>query len=203
MEDAGILSIDIKARNSVLVLELSDFTLEDSLYRIKSSAASTIASSSREGSVRDLFETVEMEVVVNFELDIELAGIGISIVNQHVQEMAFATIKGIDIKYADSNLYQSMRASFQWLQVDNQFHGCVYPILFFPSTLPKTTSEQNTHPTLHIALDRHKDEAHGVYYFKLFSILLQEMTFEMDEDFLYGLLEFTDMTASPEASSTE
>jgi len=32
--------------------------------------------------------------------------------------------------------------------------------------------------------------AHGVIYFKYFSLLLQEMTFEIDEDFLFVLLEF-------------
>lgn len=31
---------------------------------------------------------------------------------------------------------------------------------------------------------------HGVLYFKLFSLLLQEMTFEIDEDFLYAMLDF-------------
>lgn len=31
---------------------------------------------------------------------------------------------------------------------------------------------------------------HGVLYFKLFSVLLQEMTFEIDEDFLYAMMDF-------------
>jgi vacuolar protein sorting-associated protein 13A/C len=41
---------------------------------------------------------------------------------------------------------------------------------------------------------------HGVLYFKLFSVLLQEMTFEIDEDFLYALLDFSqfDNTAQAE-----
>lgn len=33
--------------------------------------------------------------------------------------------------------------------------------------------------------------AHGVLYFKYASILLQEMTVEVDEDFLFALLDFT------------
>jgi vacuolar protein sorting-associated protein 13A/C len=33
--------------------------------------------------------------------------------------------------------------------------------------------------------------AHGVSFFKYFSVLLQEMTFEMDEDFLYAIIDFT------------
>ena len=41
-------------------------------------------------------------------------------------------------------------------------------------------------------------EGHGVLYFKLFSILLQEMTFEIDEDFLYSLLDFAHFENAPQ-----
>ncbi|KAI8376296.1 uncharacterized protein BYT42DRAFT_594245 [Radiomyces spectabilis] len=187
---AGALSIDIVAWEASLVLVLTDFDPTQSLFRLKSSAASTLGSSSREGSVRDMFETVDVEHTVNFEFELKLAGIGLSVVNQKVQEIAFATMKDVDFKYTDSNMYQSIRTSIRWLQIDNQFHGSTYPILFFPTTLPKHANNASVHPTLHMALDKVKDDMHGVLYFKLFSILLQEMTFEMDEDFLYGLLEF-------------
>lgn len=43
--------------------------------------------------------------------------------------------------------------------------------------------------------------AHGVYNFKLFSLLLQEMTFEMDEDFLYCLLEFTQFASTQQSQA--
>ena len=33
--------------------------------------------------------------------------------------------------------------------------------------------------------------AHGVQYFQYFSALLQEMTIEIDEDFLFAALEFS------------
>ena len=38
--------------------------------------------------------------------------------------------------------------------------------------------------------------AHGVLYFKYLSVLLQEMTVEVDEDFLFALLEFTKFRSS-------
>jgi hypothetical protein len=40
-------------------------------------------------------------------------------------------------------------------------------------------------------------QGHGVFYFKLFSILLQEMTFELDEDFLFALLDFSQFDNAP------
>lgn len=45
--------------------------------------------------------------------------------------------------------------------------------------------------------------AHGVYNFKLFSLLLQEMTFEIDEDFLFGLVEFAQFSATEEKQLKE
>ncbi|KAI9475459.1 MAG: hypothetical protein EXX96DRAFT_266961 [Benjaminiella poitrasii] len=184
------LSIDIRADDSALVLLLTDFDLSKSLYRPKSSSASTLASSSREGSMRETFETVHVHHVINFSFELKLAGIGLSLINRHAQEVAFATIKGLEFKYMDSNMYQSIRLSLQWLQIDNQLYDSTYPILCFPSTLPKNSVELATHPTLHIALDKVKDDKHGVLYFKLFSFLLQEVTFEIDDSFLYAMLDF-------------
>lgn len=60
----------------------------------------------------------------------------------------------------------------------------------YPSARPKVSNEQTTHPTLHVALDKAKDNQHGVQYFKIFSFLLQEMTLEVDETFLYALMDF-------------
>lgn len=39
------------------------------------------------------------------------------ILNIILQEMAYATVKGFDFKYTDSNMYQSLRFIIQWLQV--------------------------------------------------------------------------------------
>ncbi|RCH95152.1 hypothetical protein CU098_002571, partial [Rhizopus stolonifer] len=190
---SNTLSIDIIADDSALVLLLTDFDLSRSLYRPKSSGTSTLASTSREGSVRDSFETINIQHIINYVFEFNLAGFGISVINRHAQELAYATMKGLDFKYTDSNMYQSIRLSLQWLQIDNQLYGSTYPILCYPTTLPKVSHELSTHPTLHVALDKVKDDRHGVLYFKLFSVLLQEMSFEIDEDFLYALLDFAQL----------
>lgn len=66
----------------------------------------------------------------------------------------------------------------------------------YPSARPKVSNEQTTHPTLHVALDKAKDNQHGVQYFKIFSFLLQEMAFEVDETFLYALMDFAQFESS-------
>lgn len=79
------LSIDIVADDSALVLRLMDFDLEKSLYRPKSSATSTLASSSREGSLRDAFETINVQHIINYTFELNLAGIGLSVINKDAQ----------------------------------------------------------------------------------------------------------------------
>ena len=54
-----------------------------------------------------------------------------------------------------------------------------------------------------MALDKIKDEAHGVHNFKVFSILLQEMTFAVDEDFLFCLMEFVQFSSAQEETKVE
>ncbi|KAH8555467.1 hypothetical protein BGW37DRAFT_419803 [Umbelopsis sp. PMI_123] len=184
-----IMSIDIIAQGSTQILRLSTYNQSQSIYRPQpssSSSSSSVASSTREG-----FETVDVEHIVNFIFNIKLAGIGVSVVNKRMQEIAYATARDLDIKITDSNMYTSLRTNIKWLQIDNQLFGSIYPILLYPSALPKDTEDRIMVPTFQLGLDRVKDDTHGVSFFKYFSVLLQEMTFEMDEDFLYAIIDFT------------
>ncbi|RUS21382.1 hypothetical protein BC937DRAFT_92871, partial [Endogone sp. FLAS-F59071] len=188
----GILSIDVVAEGPTQVLKLSNFKQSESMFRPRSASISS-ASSSRESSSRDGFEVIDVHSVINFTFEIRLAGFGISIVNKRMQELAYTSVRDLDLKFTDSTMYQSVRAVVKWLQIDNQLFGTIYPLLLYPSVILKDGKEQDVHPTFSIALDRVKDDSHGVLYLKYFSVLLQEMTFEMDEDFLFAALEFAKM----------
>ncbi|KAI9014452.1 hypothetical protein CLU79DRAFT_890124 [Phycomyces nitens] len=197
------MSIDVVAKDSALVLVLTQFDPMNSLYRAKSIAASSASTISKEGTARDYFEEIDVEHVINFTFELSLERIGISIINKQVRELIFTTIKGLDFKYSDSNLYQSVRCSVKWLQIDNQLQGSAFPILFYPSNLPKDTNDTTVHPTLHVSLYKTKDTSHGVMYFKLFSFLLQEVTFEMDEDLLFALIEFSKFSVPKDESEDD
>ncbi|CAO3643748.1 unnamed protein product [Cunninghamella blakesleeana] len=192
-----ILSIDIAARDSTIILLITDFNQENSIFRPMSSGDSTTVASSKESSMPAQFETVDIEYVVNYTFSLILHGIGLSVNNQRNQEIAYMTIRDFKFTYTDSNLYQSLRLGIQWLQIDNQLYGATYPIMFYPTTLPKRAPpNDNTHPTFHLALDKLKDTSLGVVYFKLFSVLLQEMSFEIDEDLLFALMKFAQFDAT-------
>lgn len=78
----GIMSIDVFAHETSLILVLTDFNPNTSPFRPKQSAPSTFGSSSREGST---FETVDYDHIVNFAFGVKLAGVGISVINKRAQ----------------------------------------------------------------------------------------------------------------------
>ncbi|KAL1920744.1 uncharacterized protein VTP21DRAFT_11379 [Calcarisporiella thermophila] len=185
-----ILSIDVAADGPTQVLRLSNYSPQSSLYRPKAHG-SLYSLSSRDTSSREQFEVVNVNSVVNLNVKIHFTGVGFSIVNKHVQELLYASISDLEIKYSDSTMYQSVEVKARWLQVDNQLYGGLYPIVLYPSLLSQSSQEVEQHPTLHAVVMRVKDESHGVLFLKYCTILLQELTFEIDEDFLFALLDFT------------
>ena len=82
----------------------------------------------------------------------------------------------------------------------------LFPIILYPTVVPKDGKELESHPTLQASVAILKDtcglslgiafrladrsSAHGVYFIKYATILLQAMTIELDEDFLFALLDF-------------
>jgi vacuolar protein sorting-associated protein 13A/C len=82
---SNTLSIDVAAVDSALVLRLTDFELSKSLYRPKSSGTSTLASTSREGSVKEAFETINIQHVINYIFELNLAGFGLSLIDRNAQ----------------------------------------------------------------------------------------------------------------------
>lgn len=96
-------------------------------------------------------------------------------------------MRGLEFKYNDSTLYQSVNFLIKWLQVnmsfmlivkiqcrkdiyqlfsflpsfqkiDNQLYGGLYPIILYPSVIPKDAKETDAHPAFHVSLIKAKDE---------------------------------------------
>ncbi|KAJ3112860.1 hypothetical protein HDU96_004089 [Phlyctochytrium bullatum] len=73
------------------------------------------------------------------------------------------------------------------VKIDNQLPGALEPIFVYPTVLPKE-GEELYH--LMATLSKSKDTTYGVDYYNLFTILLQEISIDLDEDFLYALINF-------------
>ena len=179
-----IIDLNIVAEGPTQTLVLSNYRASKSLYKQKSGTQS-------QSSVATGFEAKDIESEVTFKAQLRLAGFGISLVNKNLKELLYMTFREIELKYNDSKLYQTLNATIKWIQIDNQLYGGIFPILLYPSVVPKTGKEMEAHPIFHSMVTRVKDDSYGVLYIKYATVLLQQMTLEIDEDFIFAMLDFT------------
>ncbi|KAJ1733254.1 Vacuolar protein sorting-associated protein 13 [Coemansia biformis] len=125
-------------------------------------------------------------------------GIGVSLISRHVREILFATLSDVEVRWTDAATSQTLRIAARWLQVDNQLYGALFPIVLYPTLLgagaAAATGAQSP-PALQAVVVRAKDRPFGVEYFRYASVLVQELSVELDEDFLYALLDFVALDA--------
>ncbi|KAL1838057.1 hypothetical protein VTJ49DRAFT_3105 [Mycothermus thermophilus] len=190
-----IIDINVTADGPTQTLILSNFKPSRSLYRQRSNAGS--------GASREGFEAKELDSNVTFRAQLRLAGIGVSLINAQVKELAYLTMRGVELKYTDSPLYQTVTFAVKWIQIDNQLYGGIFPMILYPSVVPKRAQEIETHPSLHAMVTRVKDDSYGVEYIKYATILLQEMTVDLDEDFIFAVLEFSRIPGASWSTTVE
>ena len=181
-KQARIINLNIVAEGPTQTLVLSKYRPSQSMYQQKSGSA--------QASQQTGFEVKDLESDVTFKAQLRLAGIGVSLVNTQLKELLYLTLREIELKYGDSALYQTLNSTIKWIQIDNQLYGGIFPILFYPSVVPKTGKEMEAHPIFHAMVTRVKDDSYGVMYIKYFTLLFQQMTLELDEDFIFTMLDF-------------
>ena len=190
-----IVNLNIVAEGPTQTLVLSKYRPSESMYKQKSGSA--------QASQATGFEVKEMESDVTFKAQLRLAGIGLSLVNTQLKELLYFTLREIELKYGDSQLYQTLNSTIKWIQIDNQLYGGIFPILLYPSVVPKTGKEMEAHPIFHAMVTRVKDDSYGVMYIKYFTLLLQQMTLELDEDFIFTMLEFAKVPGASWSEESE
>ncbi|KAK0305778.1 Vacuolar protein sorting-associated protein 13 [Friedmanniomyces endolithicus] len=188
-----VIDLNVVAEGPTQTLAMSNYKPSKSLYKQKAATASSSTTQGFEVKEQDIHET--MTATLRFE-----AGIGISLVNAQLHELIYVTWRDIKLEYKESPLYQTVTLTVRWIQIDNQLYGGIFPLIFYPSVVPKTGKEMNAHPIFRTTVTRVKDDSYGVMYIKYFTFLLQQMTIEIDEDFIFALLDFSKI---PGASWTE
>jgi vacuolar protein sorting-associated protein 13A/C len=193
-----VIDVNIAAEGPTQTLVLSNYKPSKSLYRPKTGATNASQTSLNQG-----FEVKQIETDLNFKAELRLAGIGISLVNSNLKELMYLTWREIEFKYGESKLYQTLNATVKWIQIDNQLYGGIFPILLYPSVVPKTGKEMETHPIFHTMITRVKDDSYGVLYIKYATLLLQQITVEVDEDFIFAMLDFLKVPGASWAEEKE
>ncbi|RMZ86779.1 hypothetical protein DV736_g5997, partial [Chaetothyriales sp. CBS 134916] len=193
-----VIDVNIVADGPTQTLVLSNYKPQMSLYRQKTGMSTSSQTTANQG-----FEVKEVDSKVNFKAELRLASIGISLVNLNVKELLYMTFRDINFKYGDSKLYQTFNWTTKWIQIDNQLYGGIFPIIVYPSVVPKTGKEMEAHPTFHAMVTLVKDDSYGVLYVKYATLLLQQITIELDEDFIFSLLDFMKVPGASWAEEKE
>ncbi|KAH8647289.1 vacuolar protein sorting-associated protein 13 [Xylariales sp. PMI_506] len=188
-----IIDINVAAEGPTQTLILSNYKPSKSLYRQRTGTG--LSTNSTSG-----FEVKKQDIGTTFQAHLKLAAIGISLINSQLKELAYITFRDVQLKYTESPLYQNISTSIKWIQIDNQLYGGLFPMVLYPSVVPKQAQEIEMHPSVHAMVTRVKDDSYGVLYIKYATLLLQQMTVELDEDFIYAVLDFSKI---PGASWTE
>ena len=186
-----IIDINVAADGPTQTLILSNFRPSKSLYRQKTGAGGVAGSRESVSTSSGGFEAKKVDDKTTFQAQLKVSGIGISLINQQLKELAYVTLRDVELKYIESALHQIVVTNVKWIQVDNQLYGGLFPMILYPSVVPKKAEEIELHPSLHAQVIRVKDDSYGVLYVKYATILLQQLTVDLDEDFIYAVLDFS------------
>ncbi|KAH9486936.1 Vacuolar protein sorting-associated protein 13 [Psilocybe cubensis] len=186
------VSLDVRADGEKQILRITNYNPDRSLYRprqrnnsLSVSRQDTISSSA------EAFEAITEEVSSDLTVVIDLAGVGISLINKRMVEVVYMVMDTIKFEYANSSVAQSVNLACGTLQIDNQLHEAIFPVILQPTPIAKESAGIGALPTVQASVIWLKDQAHGVLFIKYCSILLQALTIEADEDLLFAIYDLT------------
>ena len=184
----SVVSLDVRADGETQTLVLSPYSESKSNFKL---AQTNARAEAREAG----FEAVDVDTTIVFAFKVELAGVGVSLISSKVVEIAYCTFRGLELSYTESQVTTAVNVICKWIQIDNQMYGSIFPIVLYPTVIPKDGKELDVHPTLQASVIRLKEETHGVQHVKYASVLLQELTAELDENFLFAVYDFVRFTS--------
>lgn len=210
-ESIQIFDLNVIADGPVQALMISDYDPKTSMYQLRKSRSDTSVNNSNTNistttAVKDDFETNIKDENYFFNFVLNFEGVGISLINTKDgknEELCYTMIRGIELRYNESEIYQTASVKLKWIQIDNQLYSCIYPVVLFPTVIQNNKYDLNRHPVFSTSVARLKDDAHGVTYIKFATMLLQELSIQVDEDFLWALLDFSKIPGAAWSSDSQ
>ncbi|KAH7883589.1 vacuolar protein sorting-associated protein 13 [Phlebopus sp. FC_14] len=185
------VSLDVRADHHKQVLRITHYVAERSLYKPKHRNTGSLSRSDTLAS-SEAFEAVSEVIAPSLTIKVDLAGIGISLMNRKLIEVVYISIESLQFEYSNSSIAQAVNVTCGSLQIDNQLHDAIYPVILQPSPISKEASGgAAVLPTIQASVIWLKDQEHGVLFVKYCSILLQALTIETDEDLLFAIYDLT------------
>lgn len=175
----SVVDLSVIADGPQLALVISPHNSQASHYDIRTNKVKAEA----------IDEMEEIENTTGRTYHINMKGIGISCITTEAQELFYVTLHNIKVGFSINEAMETLSTEVQWIQVDNSLPGASdFPVIIYPTVLPKAAEELAAHPCFSASLTRMRDDSYGVTYIKHATLLLQEMSVEVDEDFLLGLV---------------
>ncbi|KAH7930968.1 vacuolar protein sorting-associated protein 13 [Leucogyrophana mollusca] len=197
------VSLDVRADGHKQVLRITHYVAENSVYKPKHRSTGSLARSDTMASSSEAFEAVTEDMSPTFSFNLELAGIGMSLVNRRMVEVIYISIEALKFEYNNSMVAQAVNLSCGSLQIDNQLHDALYPVILQPSPISKEATGVAVLPTIQGSVIWLKDQEHGVLFVKYCSILLQALNIETDEDLLFAMYDLTQIKGVSWEENTE
>lgn len=151
-----VVSLDVRADGPTQLLVVSPYEEGSSAFK-PTGRGSLSRSNTMDSTVA--FEAVPTDTSVNMTISVEFEGIGISVLNKKVQEMVYVSFRGLELRYIDTATSYSASVNCKWIQIDNQLFGGLFPIILYPSVVPKDEKDLESHPTLQASVIVLKDES--------------------------------------------
>lgn len=154
------VSLDVRAENGGQTLSISNYVEEFSLYRPRLRRQSTMSSRTDTLTGTDAFETVAVEEVKpSLIVNVNLEGIGISLINKRTIELLYFSSTGIKLEYNDSEAAQTINLTLDSIQLDNQLHDAIFPVVLQPTPLARNDKAVITNlPAVQASLMLLKDD---------------------------------------------
>jgi vacuolar protein sorting-associated protein 13A/C len=159
--------LDVRAEGEQQVLRITNYVAERSLYKPKRrntsgsiSRTSTLRADSASSST-EAFEAVTEEIAPSLSVKLDLQGIGISLINRNLVEVVYLSITKLLLEYTSSSAAQSLTLACGSLQVDNQLHDALFPVVLQPTPLGKDAGDVAALPTVQASFIWLTDQGDG------------------------------------------
>ena len=156
---ARVVSLDVRASGQKQVLRITNYIAEQSLYKPRHRGSSvSVTRQDTASSAADAFEAITEEVAPTLGITVDLTGIGVSLINKRLVEVVYLIVDAIKFEYVNSAVAQSINLSCGTLQIDNQLHEALFPVILQPTPIAKESAIVGALPTVQASIIWLKDQ---------------------------------------------
>lgn len=116
------------------VLRITPYSAKRSVYKPKHKSAESLSRSDTLASV-EAFEAVLDEHRALLTVKVDLAGIGVSLMNRKIVEVVYVSADSLQFEYIENTTSHALSLSCGSLQIDNQLQEAVYSVILQPSPI--------------------------------------------------------------------